>query len=434
MKVNSEKLLSAREVHVGSEYAHCAARSKFTVFLGIYNGVEYLDSLMEQLLYQNLKAFPILIVENASADGSWENIMGWPPEIKSRSKLIRNPINVGGIGTLVLNLCEVETPWLVTLHQDDIYLPNHLSILAQTLGGTSEEEIVVFTDMGTVDLQGKKAATLIRQSWVADLTTPESSFIASLFQQSVSFPSAAFRTSALASLNIPWHSTSFPDTEITLLQAPIGKFKFVPKQTMLYRVNPDSTSRDLNPKERILGPLASLARVMGSDSFFRLCSGVAEENRSRFSESILAGIAMRLGESPLCEMVKLIACETMALAWDYTDTTSREQILDTYKLAESSRVTKLLEELGVFYSDGLPVQETTKSQYRSDVQIDLEKLLTASKPPSNIPAPRAHRYVLTWIAILMPLPIRRKIVALAIRLYSKFYPSSPWNFSWGHRS
>ena len=419
---------------IGSNYARFVAESKFTLFLGVYNGAQFLDSILEQIRLQEIKEFPLLIVDNASTDWSWKKIIDWPPEIKSRAKIIRNPINVGGIGTLVLNLFEVETPWLVTLHQDDIYLPNHLSILTQSMNSATQDELVLFTDMGTVNLKGQRAPTLIRQSWIAELSTRSSSFIANLVQQSVSYPSAAFRTSALGEIDIPWHSTSFPDTEITLLQAPTGRFKFIPEQTMLYRVNPDSTSRDLDPKERILGPFASLARVMASESFLRLCSEVKEGDRSSFSRAVLDGIGMRLGESPFSEMVKLIASETMGLAWDYTETNSREQIIQTYKLAEDGRTTRLLEELGTLFAEGQTRPAAKRDQPLSEAQIELEKLLSASTPPSNTQARGVQRFVLTLIGILLPLPIRRKVVSIAVRLYTRFDQTSPWNLTWKTKS
>lgn len=434
MRVGSRKLLDGREVLIGSDYAQHVAKSQLTVFLGVYNGAQYLDLLRDQILLQELNEFPLLIVDNSSTDGCWEQILQWPLEIRRRAKLVRNPINVGGIGTLALNLVEVETPWLVSLHQDDIYLANHLRVLTQAIEAAQDGVVVVFTDMGTVDVQGRRVETLIRQSWVANLSTREASFIANLVQQSVSYPSAAFRTSALRGVDIPWHSTSFPDTEITLLQSPVGAFQFIPEQTMLYRMNPESTSRDLDSKERLLGPVASLARVMGSESFYLLCSEVAEEKRQKFSKAVLAGIQMRLGESPLCEIVKLIAAETMALAWDYTEKNSREQVLITYRIAEAGRTTKLLEDLGTFYADGVSSQTASQSQTDTNAQIELKKLLSVSKPLSNAPASRIQRVALGLIGRLFPLPTRRKVVSFVVRIYARLNPTSPWNLSWKPKS
>jgi hypothetical protein len=46
MRVDSKKLLDGRKVQIGSDYARCVAKSQLTVFLGIYNGAHYLDSLV----------------------------------------------------------------------------------------------------------------------------------------------------------------------------------------------------------------------------------------------------------------------------------------------------------------------------------------------------------------------------------------------------
>jgi hypothetical protein len=124
----------------------------------------------------------------------------------------------------------------------------------------------------------------------------------------------------------------------------------------------------------------------------------------------------------------------MAMAWDYTEKTSREQILKTYMLAEDGRTTKLLEELGVFFSEDRSVPTNSPSQRLSDAQIELEILLSKAAPPSNTQAKRAQRFVLTFIGKLLPLRIRRKVVSFAVRLYSKFNPRSPWNLSWGPKT
>lgn len=288
--------------------------------------------------------------------------------------------------------------------------------------------------MGTQDMLSKKLFTPIRQSWVANLETAESAFRANLVQQSVSYPSAAFRKSSMSPRQIGWHSSSFPDTERTLLQAAKGSFRFIPKLTMLYRMNPKSESHDLNPKEQVLGPFASLSRVMASDSFFSLCVSVPEKDRQGFSVSVLQGIEIRLGASPFSEIVKLIAAETMGIAWDYSESNSRDQILSTYKLAEDGRTTKLLEDLGAFYEERQSIQTEKNNLIPSNSQIELEKLLSASTPPSNAQASEVQRFLLTFIGRLFPLPIRRKVVSFVVRIHARLNPTSPWNLSWKPKS
>lgn len=430
MEIKSLKLRSARKIVTGSGYRSLLEMNSVTVYLGIYNGSPFIASLLEQIQAQDHKDFPFIVVDNASSDDSWNQILAWPKEVLSRAKLIRNPINLGGTGSFRLNFDQIETEWVITMHQDDTYLSNHVSVLSRAIADSSSDEIIVFTDMGTQDMASRRVVTPIRQGWVANLGSPESAFRANLVQQSVSYPSAAFRTSGLIPIQIAWHSSSFPDTETTLLQASIGSFRFLPELTMLYRMNPQSESHDLNPKEQILGPFASLSRVMASDSFLSLCSAIPQKNRHSFSQSVLQGIDIRLGASPFSEIVKLIAAETMGIAWDYTESASREQIMQTYKLAEDSRTTRLLEELGAFYAEGHLTPPEANNHTPSPPQTDLEKLLSSVTPLSNVEATHTQRGVLTLFAKLFPLPIRRRVISFAVRMYVIFNPRSTWNLSW----
>jgi glycosyltransferase involved in cell wall biosynthesis len=434
LRIESGELLSGRETILGSNYAQAVKENQFTVYLGIYNGDKYLPPLLEHLQGQKDQNFPLIIVDNHSHDGSWTQVKNWPSQVRERAKLIRNPLNLGGTGSLALNFNEIETPWFVTMHQDDTYGPNHISVLSQHMESSLDSDIVVFTDMGSQSMEGKKLFTPIRQSWIANLETPQSTFRANLLQQSVSYPSAAFRTSAFARTQIPWHSSSFPDTERTLLQASMGTSKFVPKLTMLYRMNPKSESHDLNNREKVLGPFAALSRVMASDSFMKLCAGVPVGERGSFSKGVFQGIDIRLGESAFSEIVKLIAAETMGLAWDYSDSLSRAQIYETYKIAEDGRTTKLLEDLGVFFTGTNQAVVPGEINQKSKAQSELEYLLDQATPASNAPGSKSQLTVLIFLGRLLPLPIRRKVVSLLVRLHSRFYPESPWNLAWKPKS
>jgi glycosyltransferase involved in cell wall biosynthesis len=430
MRVTTAKLLNSREITTGPLYGQAVTENLFTVYIGIYNGQPYLNSLLEQIQSQTIQNFPLIIVDNQSTDESWKRILEWPAEVRNRSKLIRNPLNLGGSGSFALNFSEVQTDWLITLHQDDSYGTNHLSILSEEIGKSSNKEVVVFTDMGTQDMDGQKIFTPIRQSWVANLESDQSAFRANLVQQSVSYPSSAFRTTGISPIQIAWHSSSFPDTEITLLQASKGSFRFVPKQTMLYRMNPKSESHDLNPRERVLGPFASLCRVMASDSFLSLCAAVPEKDRPSFAKSVLEGIDTRLGESSFSEIVKMVASETMGMAWDYSESVSRDQLLKTYRLAEDGRTTKLLRDLGAFYEESDSLAAPSENSALTNSEIHLVQLLDEAAPPSNTSEGGAQKALLTFVGRILPLGIRRKVIAFLVRVYSKFDPKSPWNLSW----
>ena len=50
---------------------------KITLFLGIYNGEQYLESLFEQLQAQDSQKFNLLVIDNSSTDNSYNEISYW---------------------------------------------------------------------------------------------------------------------------------------------------------------------------------------------------------------------------------------------------------------------------------------------------------------------------------------------------------------------
>ena len=58
-----------------------------TVFLGIYNGEKYVDSLLKQILSQEYQKFNILVVDNNSSDQSGKMFGNWKKVYKSNFQL-----------------------------------------------------------------------------------------------------------------------------------------------------------------------------------------------------------------------------------------------------------------------------------------------------------------------------------------------------------
>lgn len=430
MNNDREAFVAGRLVQKGDLFHEISQASSTTVFLGLYNGVRFLDSVLHQLQSQDKKEFPILIVDNCSTDSTWAHVLNWPDEILKRAMLIRNPVNVGGVGTIWLNMREIETQWLTLWHQDDYYLENHVRAHTVACGRASSDVAVVFTDMGSMDSSGKKAPTTIRQSWIASLGSAEARFLAHLSLQVVSYPSSSFRVRALTNIEIPWHSASFNDTEITLLQSPDWGFEFVRQRTMLYRMNPESASNDLETKERALGPFASLNRVFSSESFFRLCLRIKPSDRTNFASLVFQGIEVRLGKTELTELVKLVAAESMATAWGYSERETVQQVHHVYRAAESKKTLEVLEGLAI--SAGLSLGEVVdkRTDDLGDNEGLLGELLSRSNGTSNTPGSKLEKSFLTFLSFLLPLPLRRTVVARLVLLAARLRKDSPWNFNW----
>ena len=64
---------------------------KVTVVIPNYNGINYIDKCLDSLRRQQYNEYNVVIIDNASSDGSFELIQDEYPEFT----LIRNDVNTG---------------------------------------------------------------------------------------------------------------------------------------------------------------------------------------------------------------------------------------------------------------------------------------------------------------------------------------------------
>ena len=70
-----------------------------TLYLGVYNGEKYLDSLFSQIQSQDNQEFKILVVDNNSPNITKEMFKEWGRLYKNRFQFVKNkkslPLRVG---------------------------------------------------------------------------------------------------------------------------------------------------------------------------------------------------------------------------------------------------------------------------------------------------------------------------------------------------
>ena len=214
-----------------------AQTQELTVFIGIYNGEKYLESLQKQLLSQTYQDFHLVVIDNFSTDNSWEALAGWQAIFGEKLILRRNDMNLGSGGSLAKTLDSglISTQWFTTIHQDDDYFTGHLEKLVETIQSSSDDVVAVCTGMASMDENSQSLPTPPRASWlVGDYSTPHS-FLINLRTQTLSFPTTAFRTKEFSQCFRFWHSPTFSDTETTLLLCGHGEFRYISQETMRYR-------------------------------------------------------------------------------------------------------------------------------------------------------------------------------------------------------
>ncbi len=97
---------------------------KLTIGIPTWNGTKYLPALFESLKKQTFQDFEIIVVDNASSDGSTEILrcaclpVGMAQDDSQRMRLIQNPVNVGFAAGHNQIFALSQSPYYLALNQD----------------------------------------------------------------------------------------------------------------------------------------------------------------------------------------------------------------------------------------------------------------------------------------------------------------------------
>ena len=301
-----------------------------TLYLGIYNGEKYLDSLFSQIQSQDNQEFNILVVDNNSPNITKEMFKEWGRLYKNKFQFVKNEINYGAHGSLFKNLNNISTPWFCTLHQDDFYKPNHVSTIANLITNSKKNIVGVSTTMGSISNTGKILNSKPRVNWFSPNLDQPGQFLQNLRAQTVPFPASAFRLNVFAKTQVPIHSASFSDTEQTLRMLGHGSFISSQKETMLYRENPNSESHVLNEKERIIGAAVGLTRIFYSNEFHTILDVVDRSKRGEFAHQLITALQHRIPKTDLLNVIENLVLEQMIIKWGYSERKISQQLGRNY--------------------------------------------------------------------------------------------------------
>ena len=394
-----------------------------TVFLGIYNGSNYLESLKIQLKNQKIRDFKLVVVDNCSQDSSWQQLQEWKVEFGASLTLHKNEYNLGGGGSLdhALRIGLVDTPWLAMMHQDDFYLPNHIEVLFDAIQSAAPATVGICTAMASMDNDGSTQPTPPRALWLIEDSSQVNSFLINLRLQAFSFPTAAVKVDAFLESFAHWHSPSFSDTETTLNLITHGELKYLKKETIKYRENPNSESHVVNSFESALGVSLGLTRVFTSKGFRDLLKKVEIDFRARFFAELMSGIESRLSESSMTHHLKILATEECCYAWNYSELESNSFLSSTYATLGSTFTSSLLAEKG---SISIPPPD---QNLETALRFYSNQLGNASFGRSTI---KSKVNLLLRISSTLPLPVRSYLFKVYVKLRAIKQPDYYWNIFW----
>jgi glycosyltransferase involved in cell wall biosynthesis len=389
-----EKLRNQRELVIGPARKH---PSSLTVFLGLYNAMQYLNSIERQLEEQLTTDYQLLVVDNFSNDGTWVAILTWLSRFGNQVTLVRNPINLGGAGSIELNLDLITTPWVTFIHQDDQYKPQHISRLVLGVSECPKEILAISTQMGSIDEAGRRRGTPPRAQLKMSEYDSINAFILNVQSHAVPWPATAFRTEAYKSNTSSWHNTSFADTEIALKMLLQGKVRNLYSETMKYRENPKSESHTVGKTEGTIGAAVGLIRVFASENFINFSKSLSEDERFDFRKRLLQAIKERVNKNPYQDFVILVAEESMSYSWGYSENDSLTKIANIYSELGSTFTPDLMDRLISFHTHMSRNESTEKQSLQESLNLN-------SDEKSNISVYRQLYYRFGW---LIPFHVRK---------------------------
>ena len=312
-----------------------------TVWLGIYDGQKYLDSLFNQLTSQIDQNFNLLVADNCSNDDSLNCVLQWEKFFTGRITVCKNLHNYGGQGSCIASLNEIHSPWFTALHQDDYYLPNHIFELNKAIRKSNSNTVGISTSMGSMSSDGRIIVAPPRANWFLRQNDQSHNFLQNIRLHSIPTPSVAYRTNQFAKVASNWHTT-FSDALVVLKLSTMGEFKLVKKETMHYRENENSESHSINEVERRISTASGLTRAFASNEFAILISKISISERHEFVRTLNDAISTRLGKCDIADFVRLVANETLMMVWDYAELSSVAKVHSSYLEMNGQFTTSLL--------------------------------------------------------------------------------------------
>jgi hypothetical protein len=374
---------------------------KTTVFLGLFEGRQYLQARIKDLESQTSQDFYLLIVDNCSSDFDLnyvQDLLIDIPVFKHRYQIVQNPVNLGGLGSFQLNLDFVRTSWITSFHQDDQYLPTHIATHLKEINNCSDEIISISTDLGSLNSDGKKQPVPPRANWFIEKKNQHDQFLAIVAEQVIPYPALSIRTSFVELDEVPWHTVAFSDSELTLRALMKGKHEFIAKQTVLYRENPNSESHTQGEKVRIYSATLGLLRVFGSNEFVNFLRGVHKNDRGEFASKLESAINRRVSNPEDIQLLWSMCLEQLTHAWAYEESITTAATSEMFSKLGQSYTPEIL--------NGILGKLDPSGKYDNFTPTDSAPMQSAETPASQR---RTILSILYLVVGRLPYFLRRRI-------------------------
>lgn len=212
----------------------------FSVICLCYNQERFVRQALDSVIAQQYPGpVQLIIVDDASTDGSRSEIENWLKQTGYPCQTLFLPKNLGNCRAFNLGLLEAGGQFVIDLAGDDQLAPGRLDAHARAFL-EDDRCLMVYGDAWYLDQVGRK---LYLQSTRVGGEPPEGSIFSRLFQGNFICPSTVtFRTEALMATGGYDERLAFEDFDIWMRLARLGTIRYVPKVASCHRVSSGSLS------------------------------------------------------------------------------------------------------------------------------------------------------------------------------------------------
>lgn len=217
------------------------ARPKVTVGIPVYNEVVHIGQAISSVLDQDYADFEVLVVDNASDDGTFELVSAI---VDPRVRILRNDTNIGAGPNWNRVLTEARGDYVKLLSADDYLLPGALAEQARILDSDPGVVLVTATRV-VVDKDGRRVMERGPREWRGRIAGGEAiRRMVRTGTNKVGEPSAAMlRRSALADSGLFDAAAPYcVDMDLWMRLLAHGDLYVIPTTLSAYRVSEGSWS------------------------------------------------------------------------------------------------------------------------------------------------------------------------------------------------
>jgi glycosyltransferase involved in cell wall biosynthesis len=291
-----------------------------SVVIPAHGAARTIEATLDSLAAQTLTDFEILVVDDASTDGTPEVVEAWARRRRDpRPRVLRQTENRGPGAARNRALAEVRAPFIAFLDADDRATPDRLALQVAALEDRPDDILIggwfdIVDDDGQVLAQRRPTLSPTLLCWTATLHGPILLSTLTLRRAALPANGALFSES--------WQGEG--DVALRHLLLETGPGSILPRVVCLYRKGPVSAAARLFAERGGEGDdslaAAHLSRLLGVpvtarharrviDRLWDMPDDRTPENREAVSLFLMTFLAFKRAAPPWCDPAELTALE-----------------------------------------------------------------------------------------------------------------------------